>query len=296
MLRCAFALFLILMSCAVVAEEDCARAQNLVALARQQCASSDKAGALESLEQPIAACRMYETYEEYAELASTSTARADHEKAAAAVRQADILAPSSDARAHTLYLYAQLVELEGEPQNAFELLSSARHLKSGDPEIEELTARVDREVGSLNKADLLRALMYPLASPLRISTNDAPTTFASASRASAQPGIAPTVVVQETRQNAGIPIHFDTGETDVDAADRANIETLADVLTSPDLKGWKITLIGHADRRGGDAVNGPLSVARAESIMREVIRLQPTLAGQIFAEGLALARTAGFKW
>jgi tetratricopeptide (TPR) repeat protein len=143
---------------------DCNRGRLLVVLAHQQLADSDKEHALESLEQSIDACPTYDAYEEYAELASHAVTRAVRQRAASAFTKAESLAPSSEARWHTLYAYAQYLYQEDDPGYARRVLDVARSVKPGDPIAEKLIARVDQELNPI-EVDLVRGGL-PSAKPL----------------------------------------------------------------------------------------------------------------------------------
>jgi hypothetical protein len=166
-LRYGLAMLVILTaSPAWAAPTDCARGLQLLRMARQQVSAADPA-ALQTLQRSMELCPVYEAYETYAEAASHSLSRADHEKAAAAFVDAEALAPSPEARAHTLFKYAQLLDQDLEAPAARPLLYTARLLKPGDAEIEALITQVDREVENPTQDDVNRGLRRPIARPLK---------------------------------------------------------------------------------------------------------------------------------
>lgn len=66
-----------------------------------------------------------------------------------------------------------------------------------------------------------------------------------------------------------LDVLFDTGSAELDAGDRERIERVADVLERyPELR---LTLTGHADRRGSAERNEVLSRARAEAVREALV-------------------------
>ena len=123
-----------LAACAAVwADQDCPLANRYVALAQQRISASatDEAAAL--LQQAIDACPSYDAFQTLGELEAQLPQRAEHARAVDAFVAAHQLAPSSQARARSLYTYAHLLTRDGDPQNAYPLIRDAKVLDPRTP-------------------------------------------------------------------------------------------------------------------------------------------------------------------
>ena len=89
-------------------------------------------------------------------------------------------------------------------------------------------------------------------------------------------GVCPKVAVR---------IEFATDSAAIDAANRSEVEALADALARSTASSARYRLIGHTDRRGGEAHNQALSERRAASVMAVVLSTRPALKGRIEAIG-----------
>ncbi|MFM9836052.1 MAG: OmpA family protein [Methylophilaceae bacterium] len=95
------------------------------------------------------------------------------------------------------------------------------------------------------------------------------------------------VVVTQTPDNQlklNIPsdISFDVGRTDIKPNFRSVLDTFATGLASN--ANSKVTIIGHTDGSGTDAVNNPLSINRAASV-RDYLRTRGVSANRFNIEG-----------
>ena len=60
------------------------------------------------------------------------------------------------------------------------------------------------------------------------------------------------------------PVHFETGKAVLSSSDRNHLEKIAHYLRQDD--NLRLSVSGHADATGTDAINRPLSQARAEAV------------------------------
>ena len=77
---------------------------------------------------------------------------------------------------------------------------------------------------------------------------------------------------------------FDTDKADIKPDMRPVLDQFAHGLETKALSHMLIRIVGHADSRGPDAVNDPLSVARAESV-RKHLEAKGIAAARIEVEG-----------
>src|ERR1700693_5434623 len=96
--------------------EDCALGERYLSLAHDRTADHQDDEAMAFYRQSIDACPTYAAYQELGELAAKSPQRADKEKAVNAFVAAYARAPSPQASARSLYLYAALLNPEEHPQ------------------------------------------------------------------------------------------------------------------------------------------------------------------------------------
>lgn len=156
------------------------------------------------------------------------------------------------------------------PENA-EIAAFASELRSYKPNREEMVR------------GLRESMLMPLA-PSNLPT-DLPQdeVFASsggsggaAVGASGEPGM----------RSISQDIVFRFGSTDVEDVSVSELRELAAALASEELAGENFLVVGHADARGDAATNLRLSQARARSVERQLVLLEPSLSGRIEADGL----------
>jgi outer membrane protein OmpA-like peptidoglycan-associated protein len=101
--------------------------------------------------------------------------------------------------------------------------------------------------------------------------------------ATAGTGVAVTKT-PDNRLKLDIPsdISFDVGRTDIKSNFRTVLDTFANGLASN--AGSKVTIIGHTDATGSDAVNNPLSINRAASV-RDYLRARGVAENRFSIEG-----------
>ncbi len=262
---------------AAVAANDCALGQRYLALARERAASFETEDAQTFLRQSIAACPGYDAYQQLGELAAQSTEQDDKVRAAEAFVAAHELAATDAERAKSLFQYAQLLNRDGDPQNAYPLIKSAATLDSGNAQIATLERTVEEQIRNPTKDQLVRGLRSTIYRPLKL-----------ASAASSQPaaGVPPAA---RTRVPSGpalnIPINFLSARTDVDEETRPNVTKLVEALRDPSFAKQKFVFVGHADARGDEQKNMTLSWQRAEAIYEDVLRAEPSLKGRVEVSG-----------
>lgn len=253
------------------AAPDCDLGQHYVDLAREHVAASEENQAEALLQQAIAACPSYQTYQSLGELEARSSRRTEKMHAVDAFLSAYELASSDQTRAKTLYNYADLLNRDGDPQNAYPLIRDAQILDTKDPDIAQLSAQIQRQVSNPTQEHLTRGLWNSLYKPLRI--------------ASAAPAVQGARLRLSEGPSVNIPINFETGSVMVDEQTRANIATLAHALSDPEHTEQRYLFVGHADVRGNEAQNVELSKRRAETLCEGVILLVPSLQGRIEVTG-----------
>ena len=89
-------------------------------------------------------------------------------------------------------------------------------------------------------------------------------------------GVCPRVAVR---------VEFATDSAAMDAANRAKAQALADALARAADGSLRYRLVGHTDRRGGEAHNQALSEQRAASVLAAVLDRRPHLEGRIETSG-----------
>jgi outer membrane protein OmpA-like peptidoglycan-associated protein len=259
---------------AALAANDCALGERYLALAGERIKKFETDDAQAFLQQSIAACPSYNAYQQLGELAAQSTEQQDKVRAAEAFVKATDLAPTDTDRARTLSQYAQLLNRDGDPQNAYPLIKTAADLDPGSAEIAGLERTIEAEIKNPTAEHFRAGLKSSIYRPLSWSRR-ATTTNASA----------PKPVSVPTGRTLNIPINFETGKTSVDEQTRKNVATLIDVLRDPDFAKEKFVFVGHADARGDEQMNMTLSWQRATAIYEEVLRADPSMKGRIEVSG-----------
>jgi len=262
------------------AAEDCALGKRYMTLAQDQVAKFAVDEAQGYLQKSLEVCPTYDAYQQLGELAAQSTETEARARAVDAFIGAHALAPTNEARARSLYHYAQLLDAAGDPQNAYPLIKAAKSLDPDDARILKLDESLEKEIRNPT-ADALRAgLKASLYKPLRLAP-------AAAVVGASVPAIA-TMAKAPLPASGGavtIQINFVTGKTTVDDATRPNIMTLARILAEPDLRDQKFRLVGHADARGDEEQNMALSWRRAEAIRDTLLIIEPSLANRLEVDG-----------
>lgn len=264
---------------AALAANDCALAQRYVGLARERIASGATDDAQDFLSKSIAECPSYDAYEQLAELAAQSTEEADKVRAADAFVSAHELAPTDASRAHTLFRYAQLLNRDGDPQNAYPLIKAARTLDARSADIAELERTIEEQIRNPTKDQLVRGLRSSINRPLNLPA------------ATPVSAVALTTVLKPSRTTVpsggavNIQINFVSASTVVDEETRPNVAKLVEALHDPAFAKDSFVFVGHADARGDEQMNMALSWARAEAIYKEVLQIDPSLKGRVEVNG-----------
>jgi outer membrane protein OmpA-like peptidoglycan-associated protein len=280
------------------AEQDCPSGERYLALAQEKAAGSELDAAADLAQRAVEVCPSYNAFESLGELRARSFQRSDHALAVEAFVSAESLAPTDSTRAQSLYQYARLLNLDGDPQNAYPLIRDATTLNPGDADITTLAAQIKQRIDNPTKEQITRGLWNSLYKPLRMGPALRPRTDAQAASAHTSPlrtgaagGTALRAdgasrrVASSDGPSVNIPINFEFATTTVDQQTRANIEVLASALGEPSHAQQHFTFVGHADSRGTDASNLILSRRRAEALSQAVVQLQPSLQGRIDVMG-----------
>ena len=257
---------------AAAAPSDCEDGGRYLAAAQEKFAASEFSEAAELAQSAVDTCPNYGGYEALGEARAQSLNRGDHVRAVDAFVSAHEHASSDSERARTLYQYARLLNLDGDPQNAYPLIKDAKALDPDNSDIATLAGKIEQRINNPTKEQIVRGLWDSMYKPLRVATvksthtgtDPLPATFPTSNAAS-----------------VSIPINFELGTTMVDDRTRANIAVLAEALADPAYAQQHFTFVGHADVRGVEPNNVVLSKRRAEALSQAVILLQPSLHDRI---------------
>jgi outer membrane protein OmpA-like peptidoglycan-associated protein len=274
----ALALMMAFAGASYAAQPDCQAGERYLTAARAKSATSDFSEAADLAQTAVDACPSYAGYELLGESRAQSLSRADHARAVDAFVSAHELASSDPERAHTLYQYARLLNLDGDPQNAYPLIKDAKALDPNDADIAALGAKIEQRINNPTKEQIVRGLWDSMYKPLRVASIKT-----AHSTAESAPASAP--VPASGAASVSIPINFELGTTMVDERTRANIAVLAEALADPTYAQQHFTFVGHADVRGVEPNNIVLSKRRAEAMAQAVVLLQPSLHGRIDVVG-----------
>jgi outer membrane protein OmpA-like peptidoglycan-associated protein len=258
-----------------LAAGDCSLGQRYLSLARASAAKFETDDAQEFLQKSIAECPSYDAYQQLGELAAQSTEVKDKARAAEAFVAATDLAPNDAERSRTLFQYAQMLNRDGDPQNAYPLIKAAAELNAGSAEIAGLERTIEEQINHPTAEQFRAGLKSSVYRPLNWQRAKASTGGATPAPVARVPS-GPTL---------NIPINFETGKTTVDERTRQNVATLIEMLRSPEFAKQKFVFVGHVDARGDDQMNMALSWQRATAIYEEVVRAEPSLKKRIEVSG-----------
>ncbi|HFB64140.1 MAG TPA: OmpA family protein [Aeromonadales bacterium] len=84
-----------------------------------------------------------------------------------------------------------------------------------------------------------------------------------------------------------VTINFAYNSDEINANSRTQIQAIRDALMDTKLAslGYQYELIGHTDKRGDASYNQRLSEKRAQAVKTALIKLEPTLASRLSAQG-----------
>jgi len=269
-------LLLALPASLAAAANDCTLGERYLLLARDRMSSFATDDAQGFLRQSIAACPTYDAYQQLGELAAQSSEEEDKVAAAEAFVSAHEVATTDTARAQSLFRYAQLLNRDGDPQNAYPLIKAAATLDSASAEIAALERTIEEQIRSPTTEQLVRGLKSQIYRPLRV---------AAITPAKKAPVPAKVATPLPSGPNLNIPINFVTGSTVVDEQTRPNLRTLVEALRDPSFASQMFVFVGHADARGDEQRNMVLSWQRAEAIYSEVLQADPGLQGRVQVSG-----------
>jgi outer membrane protein OmpA-like peptidoglycan-associated protein len=270
----AMALLMPAVGASAAAQTDCELGGTYLAASQEKSAASDFNEAADLAQNAVDSCPTYAGFEALGEARAQSLKRADHVRAVDAFVSAHEQASSDSERARTLYQYARLLNLDGDPQNAYPLIKDAKALDPGNSDISTLAGKIEQRINNPTKEQIVRGLWDSMYKPLRVATIK-----------SVHPGSDPLPATFAAAKSVSIPINFELGTTMVDDRTRSNIGVLAGALADPAYAQQHFTFVGHADARGVEPNNVALSKRRAEAMVQAVVQLQPSLQGRIEAVG-----------
>jgi outer membrane protein OmpA-like peptidoglycan-associated protein len=259
---------------AVAQDTDCALADRYYGLAQDRLGTSDNAEASVFLERAGSACPRFNYFQELGELRMMSVNEDDRRLAVDAFVEAHALAAGDAERSRALWKYAELLNDEGDPQNADPLIREARRLGPDNQEIAELASRIQAQIENPTEEQLVRGLADSLYKPLRWANTGNDDKSESPPLAARMDG--PSIRLQ---------INFEFNSTAVDTITAENVATLARSLMDESLTGREFEFVGHADVRGDEMRNMELSRQRADAIYTTVTDLEPGLEGRIITSG-----------
>lgn len=272
----AIILCLVVSAQAIAQDTDCALADRYYDLAQDRLDTADLSEAAVFLERAGAACPRFNYFQELGELRTKSVNEEDRHLAVDAFVEAHAVAAGDTERARALWKYAELLNNEGDPQNADPLIREARRLSPDNQEIDELASRIQAQIENPTEEQLVRGLAASLYKPLRWTNADDDESESAATRALAARADGPSIRLQ---------INFEFNSTEVDSITGENVAKLARSLMNESLAGREFEFVGHADVRGDAMRNMELSRQRAIAIYASVINLEPGLEGRITASG-----------
>jgi outer membrane protein OmpA-like peptidoglycan-associated protein len=261
-------------------EEDCVLAESHYSLAQDRLAEFREAEATVYLERAGAACPRYVYFQEMGELRMKSLEEADLELAVDAFLESHVLANSDVERARALWKYAELLNQEGDPQNAYPLILEASRLNADDQDISDLASAIRTQIETPTREQLVRGLSLSMYKPLHVSTSSGQ--FATDTTATV--GVAPSPQIANG-PSINIRINFEFNSTTVAPDTRDNIELITRTLAGEELTGRNFEFVGHADVRGEATHNMQLSRRRAMAIYETVIQLDTSLEDRISVTG-----------
>ena len=270
---------------------DCELAQRYYALAQNRLEAFNRDDAAAYLQRAADACPRYAFVQELGEVKARSAEAADKRDAVDAFVTAYGLASSATERARSLWKYAELLNDEGDPQNAYPLILEAKSLDGSNKDIVALAAEIQPQIENPSREQLVRGLADSLYKPIivtaAVSAGQVPSggsgaeSPAGASVATADSGAR----ASSERPSINLPIHFEFDSARADARTAQNIKKLAEALADERLAGSGFAFVGHADMRGAADYNLILSRKRADAIYDAVVELEPDLAGRISVTG-----------
>jgi outer membrane protein OmpA-like peptidoglycan-associated protein len=264
------------LNAAAATQPDCTSGERYLAAAHDKASASEFSDAADLAQRAVEACPSYEGYESLGEAQAQSLNRADHAHAVEAFVSAHELASTDPERARTLFEYARLLNLDGDPQNAYPLIKDAAALDPDNADIVALSGKIEQRINNPTKEQIVRGLWDSMYKPLRV---------ASVKPQRPVNGAPSDETVRKDAPSVNIPINFEVGSTMVDERTRANIAILAGALSDPANAQQHFIFVGHADVRGVEPNNLALSKRRAEALTQAVVLLQPSLQGRIEAVG-----------
>ncbi|HUO81448.1 MAG TPA: OmpA family protein [Gammaproteobacteria bacterium] len=275
---------------------DCELAQRYYGLAQDRLGAVNQDDAAAYLQRAADACPRYAYAQELGEVKAKSAEAADKRDAVDAFVTAYGLASSATERARSLWKYAELLNDEGDPQNAYPLILEAKSLDGSKKDIVALAAEIQPQIESPSREQLVRGLAESLYKPIIVTAAVSAGQVPSGGSSAESPAGARVATAADSgaraaseRPSINLPIHFEFNSARADARTAQNIKKLAEALADKRLAGSGFAFVGHADVRGEADYNLVLSRKRADAIYDAVVELEPDLAGRISVTGKGAA-------
>jgi outer membrane protein OmpA-like peptidoglycan-associated protein len=269
--------------------EDCELAERYYGFAQDRIKAKKIDAAQTYLERAGSACARHAYFQELGELQMTSVDQETRRLAVDSFIEAYALASSDEQRARALWKYAELLNREGDPQNADRLIREARRLDQSNPDIAALAEDVQDQIENPTRDQFIRGLAESLYKPIRLAA-------AASQPAGAGTSVSHQVnpILGDERASIRIPIHFEFNSTSVDPATRRNVQLLAEALSDEKFKEQNFRFVGHSDVRGDPQYNLELSVQRAYAVYNSIIEIDSSLEGRIRVSGLGESEPLAF--
>jgi len=91
-------------------------------------------------------------------------------------------------------------------------------------------------------------------------------------------------------KGVNLDIQFEFNKASIDPKSYSLMDSVGEAMNSPELKGKKFIIAGHADQRGTDAYNLKLSKERADSVKQYLVNKWGVAPGQIESVGYGKSR------
>lgn len=250
-------------------------------VAREGIAAHKEDEAQLYLERAATTCPRYAYFQELGELQMQSVDNEVRILGVDSFIEAYALASTEEQRARALWKYAELLNQEGDPQNADRLIREAARLDQDNREIALLAANIQDQIENPTRGQFVRGLSESLYKPIRMAAaSGAPNGPAASDTGQA------TSVPGDAQASIRIPIQFEYNSTTVAPATIRNVRLLAEALSDDQFKDRNFKFVGHADVRGDERYNLELSIQRAQAIHDSIINIDPSLEGRIWVTGL----------
>lgn len=258
----------LLLIASLAAADDCSQSEQFYQLANKAGGEKDFETAAEWLNKSVDLCAGYRNWH----LLGRAEQKLGHlDKSLNAYEQAVHFAANDNEKANAIGRYGQVLALNGQRQEAANMLHAARQLHS-QPAPEWMTSQ---------------------AKELDLSLAENPVSAEQIKRglASRHYGLLSVPTKSDTRissvpiPSVNIRINFIYNSSQVDDFSKQNVSALASALSDDAYNDRQFLLIGHSDARGKSEYNRDLSLDRAEAIRDMLVAIEPGLEGRLDTTG-----------